>query len=208
MSRLVLGPLAVGYRSQIQTVHLHPVHVLLVPPQEVLKPCHVNPHGMRMAQAHPRHIPHVDPLGDSEIGRFGHVEARIEAKVVRSWDGNDGVARSLDACGVFDTSLGELLWAQEVPLVAEELGTIAGGGREVTGHEGFKTGRILGADGIPVLRRASVEIVDAEEAHVFIVGSEGRCPHAKVEVGGGHSGQADMLFPVSVCSVGPQQRQA
>lgn len=119
--------------------------------------------------------------------REGERWGRTNAAVVGAGEGDDDVAGVLDGGKDRDIVLVEDGGREKGGLVAEELRTVGAEVREVEGGELLKAGPLVLRNDIPLLGLSQVQHVDAEQIHVFCVPCKHRLPHAKVEVGRGHS---------------------
>mmetsp|Transcript_45490 Transcript_45490/g.86982 ORF Transcript_45490/g.86982 Transcript_45490/m.86982 type:complete len:389 (-) Transcript_45490:656-1822(-) len=154
---------------------------------------HVNADRVALAPAGAGLKPNGDPPRGAEVGGLGAVEAVVVPRVVRSWEVDDELARTLRDAHHGDVVLLEEAGGDDELLVAEKLRARPRQVRHQRVHQGLEAAAGGGRDGEPALGAAEVEVVYAVEVHVLCVPGEGAAPHAKVEVGGGDSGDEDTL---------------
>ena len=88
---------------------------------QLLEPRDVELHRERRALARPRALAHGDPRLGGEVDGLGHVEAPVEARVVRARHRDHELARALHALHERDAVLRQDLGAQDRVLVAHVL---------------------------------------------------------------------------------------
>eukprot|EP00968_Pinguiococcus_pyrenoidosus_P010923 scaffold873_cov252-Pinguiococcus_pyrenoidosus.AAC.21 len=124
----------------------------------------------------------VEPAGRCKVGRFCHVEAMIEASMIRPGHGDDELSRALDHRVQLQSGLvPEDRRAKERRLVPQILLALVRLPREAAAGEALKATRIVPLERVPGLGRTRVDVVDAEEVRVLGVKGKERREHADVE---------------------------
>mmetsp|Transcript_3126 Transcript_3126/g.7282 ORF Transcript_3126/g.7282 Transcript_3126/m.7282 type:complete len:234 (-) Transcript_3126:355-1056(-) len=162
-----------------------------------------------MTEADPGLLAVRDPLWNTEVGGLRHVEAGVEAEMVTPRKCNHRIPGPLYARREPDPRLPQYRGRQDALLVPQELPALGRLARKVAARQALEPRRVLLGHGVPVLGRAGVEVVDAEQVHVLRVRREGARPHPEVEVGARDAREVeDLVVPVPLGRIGPEEAEA